>query len=203
MTQKSLACTIGRSSAVLFAGLLALLLAGCGGGDDSAPPDDPAPMAFGELGGVEIAAGDAIQIRSLLAHAGWEVAAEAGRDAIEIAVHDFGDIHGHRVNLGLPLNSMCSPAGGEAAAQQVVADAQVLGVIGTSCSGAGAAASEVLSAAGRVMISPSNTSPSLTSDLAGKPSVSNYPGYYRLANNDLYTGQAAPGRPPPILPTTG
>ena len=192
MTGKSLARITRRLSGVLVAGLMVALLAGCGGDDDSTPAaEEPAPMAFGELGGVEIAAGDAIQIRSLLAHDGWEVAAEAGRDAIEIAVHDFGDIHGHRVNLGLPLNSMCSPAGGEAAAHQVANDDQVLGVIGTSCSGAGAAASKVLSAAGLAMISPSNTSPSLTSDLAGNPSISNYPGYFRLANNDLYTGQAA------------
>lgn len=121
--------------------------------------------------------------------AGWEEAAEAGRDAIEIAVRDFGDVHGHRVNLGLPLNSTCSPAGGSAAAQDVIADPQVVGVIGTSC--AGAAASMLLNEAGLVMISPSNTSPSLTSDLEGNQNPNNYPGYFRLSNNDLYTGRAA------------
>lgn len=52
--------------------------------------------------------------------------------------------------LTIVHQSMCSPAGGQAAAQQVVADEQGLGVIGTSCSGAGAVASEVLSAAGLV-----------------------------------------------------
>lgn len=102
------------------------------------------------LGAVEVAASEAVQIRSLLAHDGWEAAAEAGRDAIEIAVRDFGDIHGHRVDLGLPGNSMCSPAGGRTAARAVIDDEQVVGVIGTSCSGAGAAASELLSAAGLV-----------------------------------------------------
>ena len=191
MTQKSLAGIIGRLFVVLFVGLLTALMAGCGGGDDAAPPaDDPAPMAFGELGGVEIAAGEAVQIRSLLAHTGWEEVAEAGRDAIEIAVRDFGDIHGHRVDLGLPLNSMCTPPGGSAAAQDVIADEQVVGVIGTSCSGAGAAASMLLSEAGLVMISPSNTSPSLTSDLEGNRNPNNYPGYFRLSNNDIYTGRA-------------
>lgn len=161
------------------------LLAGCGGDGDDAPP------AFGELDGVVVAEGEAVQIRSLLAHAGWEEAAEAGRDAIEIAVRDFGDVHGHRVELGLPVNSMCTPAGGRDAAEAVIADKQVVGVIGTSCSGAGAAASELLSAADLVMISPSNTSPVLTSDLEGKQSDSYYPGYFRLSNNDLYTGRAA------------
>ena len=188
MRRKSLARITGRLSGVLFAGLVAALLAGCGGDDDSAPPaEKPAPMAFGELGGVEIAAGEAVHIRSMLAHQGWEAAAEAGRDAIEIAVRDFGAVHGHRMILGLPLNSMCSPEGGRAAAQEAIglAGGRVLGVIGTSCSGAGAAASEVLSAAGLVMISPSNTSPSLTSDLEGNRNDNNYPGYFRLANNDL------------------
>ena len=175
--------------ALLIVGLLTALQAGCGGGDDAG--DQAAPPAFGELGGVVVAAGEDVQVRSLLAHDGWEVAAEAGRDAIEIAVQDFGAIQGHGVSLGLPVNSMCTPAGGSAAAQAVVADEQVVGVIGTSCSGAGAAASELLSAAGLVMISPSNTSPSLTSDLDGNRNASYYPGYFRLSNNDIYTGRAA------------
>ena len=71
------------------------------------------------------------------------------------------------------------------------AEEQVVGVIGTSCSGAGAAASELLSEAGLVMISPSNTSPSLTSDLEGNENANYYPGYFRLSNNDIYTGRAA------------
>ena len=174
---------------VLIVGLLTALQAGCGGGDDAG--DEAAPPAFGELGGVVVAAGEDVQVRSLLAHDGWEVAAEAGRDAIEIAVQDFGDIHGHGVSLGLPVNSMCTPAGGSAAAQAVAADEQVVGVIGTSCSGAGAAASELLGAAGLVMISPSNTSPSLTSGLDGNRNANYYPGYFRLSNNDIYTGRAA------------
>ena len=175
---------------VLLVGLLAGLSAGCGG-DGNGNGDQAAPPAFGDLGGVVVAAGDDVQVRSLLAHAGWEVAAEAGRDAIEIAVQDVGDIHGHGVALGLPVNSMCTPAGGRAAAQAVIADEQVVGVIGTSCSGAGAAASELLGPAGLVMISPSNTSPSLTSDLEGNRNPNYYPGYFRLSNNDIYTGRAA------------
>jgi branched-chain amino acid transport system substrate-binding protein len=48
-----------------------------------------------------------------------------------------------------------------------------------------------ISEAGLVMISPSNTSPSLTSDLVGTQAENYFPGYYRTAHNDLYQGQAA------------
>ena len=36
------------------------------------------------------------------------------------------------------------------------------------------------------MLSPSNTSPALTSDLAGNANFDYFPGYYRVSNNDLY-----------------
>ena len=178
---------------ILGIALLVGLLAGCGSGGGGGDGGDAAaaPPEFGELGGVVVPADKGIQIRSLLAHDGWEEAAEAGRDAIEIAVRDFGLVHGYRVQLNLPKNSMCTPDGGRAAAQAVVDEGNVVGIIGTSCSGAGAAASEVLSEAGLVMISPSNTSPSLTSDLEGKENANYHPGYFRLSNNDLYTGRAA------------
>ena len=42
-----------------------------------------------------------------------------------------------------------------------------------------------------VMISGSNTSPALTSDLAGTAGPNYNPGYYRTAHNDLYQGAAA------------
>ena len=131
-----------------------------------------------------------MQIRSLLSHTGWKEVADSARKAIEVAVQDFGDIHGHEIALGAQINSMCSPEGGRAGAQQIIADSRVVGIIGTSCSGAGAAASALLGAAGLVMISPSNTSPSLTSDLAGNANSNYYPGYFRISNNDLYTGRA-------------
>ena len=92
-------------------------------------------------------------------------------------------------SLSTPATT-CRSAGESTAAQVVVADEQVVGVIGASCSGAGGAASELLSAAGLVMISPSNTSPSLTSDLESNQKASYYPSYFRLCNNDVYTGRA-------------
>ena len=85
---------------------------------------------------------------------------------------------------------MCSPEGGRAGAEQIAADPQVLGVIGTSCSAAAVAASPVISEAGLVMVSPSNTSPLLTSDLGGNASPDHHPGYFRVSNNDLYQARA-------------
>ena len=41
-----------------------------------------------------------------------------------------------------------------------------------------------------VMISPSNSSPALTSDLAGNPGAHYSVGYYRTSHNDLYQGEA-------------
>ena len=172
-----------RLHAALLAGLLTALVTACG--------NDEAPHEFeaGELGAVEIGAGEAIHIRTLLTHS---VAREIGdpmRHSIEIAVRDFGEIRGRRVDLGEPIDTMCSGTGGKAAALQVTADPQgIVGVLGTTCSGAAVTASPLLSGAGLVMISPSNTSPQLTSDLAGNASAGYHPGYFRTANNDLYEG---------------
>jgi branched-chain amino acid transport system substrate-binding protein len=165
-------------------GALALVAAACGGGSE--PPE------FGALGGVTIEAGEPVEIRSLNAITG-DVAflGIPNEESIRLAVADYGQINGHDVNVGTGLDDLCSADGGQAAAQTIAADEQVLGVIGTSCSGAAAAAAPLISAAGMVMVSPSNTSPSLTSDLAGNQAENYFKGYYRTAHNDLFQGQAA------------
>ncbi len=142
------------------------------------------------LGAVEIGAGEAVQIRSLLAHTVVPSVAVWLRNSVEVAVRDFGGIHGHEVELGESIDPMCSPEGGRASAEQVIADPHVVGVIGTLCSASAVEASPLLSAAGLVMVSPTNTSPALTSDLAGNASPHYHPGYFRTASNDLYQGQA-------------
>ena len=63
--------------------------------------------------------------------------------------------------------------------------------MGTSCSGAATAAAPLITGAGMVLISGSNTSPALTSDLAGTAGSNWSEGYYRTAHNDLYQGAAA------------
>ena len=144
----------------------------------------------GPLGAVEVEEGEAVQIRSLLAHTVAPSLGVPSRQSIELAVADFGPVHGREAELGEPVDGMCSPEGGSAGAGQIVADPQVLGVIGTSCSAAAVAASRVIGEAGLVMISPSNTSPSLTSDLAGNANPDYHPGYFRVSINDLYQAQA-------------
>jgi branched-chain amino acid transport system substrate-binding protein len=139
---------------------------------------------------VAIGEGEAVHIRSILAHVVVPSVATWARYNIELAIRDFGSIHGHEVELGEPIDGMCGPEGGHMGAEQIIAAPQVLGVIGTSCSGAAVAASPVISEAGLVMISPSNTSPALTSDLAGNASPNYHPGYFRVAINDLYQARA-------------
>ena len=163
--------------------LAVAVLVSCGGDDE--------PVG-GEVGAdaVEIGAGEAVQIRSLLSITGAASLGGALRFGCELAVADYGSVHGHSVDLGEAMDAMCSPEGGRAGAEQVAADAQVLGVVGTSCSAAAVAASPVISEAGLVMVSPSNTSPNLTSDLAGNASSDHHAGYFRVSNNDLYQARA-------------
>ena len=171
----------GKFCAALLVALLTAFVTGCGG------DDEPREFEAGALGAVEIGAGEAIQIRTMLSHTGAPTFGQPLRNGVELALRDAGDIHGRQVELGDPIDEMCSGEGGRAGALQITADPrQIVGVVGTSCSGASVEASPLLSGAGLVMISPSNTSPDLTSDLQGNASIDRYPGYYRTANNSLY-----------------
>ena len=170
-------------------GLLATVLvalSACGADGDSSP------VGGGEsLGTVTVTKGDAIQIRSLNSITG-DVAylGIPNQRGVELAIADFGPIHGFDVSMGAGLDEFCSSDGGQAAAQTIVADHDVVGVIGTSCSVAATAAAPLITNAGMTMIAPSNTSPLLTSDLAGNPGPNHSPGYFRTSNNGLYVGEA-------------
>jgi len=149
-------------------------------------------LGDGSLGTVEVDAGEDIQIRALHAISG-DVAflGIPMTRGVEMAVSDYGDIGGHGVNVGTWLDDLCSSDGGQAAAQTIVADESVVGVLGTSCSGAATAAAPLITGSGMVLVSGSNTSPALTSDLAGTAGDNYSTGYYRTAHNDLYQGAAA------------
>ena len=150
------------------------------------PPD----FESAALGTVVVGPDDVIHIRSLGALTSAGDLGVPSQRGVALAVADYGPIKGHNVTMGAGLDSLCSALGGAAAAATVVGDARVVGVIGTSCSVAAAAASPIVSEAGLLMVSPSNTSPSLTSDLRGKAGSNYHPGYHRVANNDLYQAQA-------------
>ncbi len=185
--------SIGRSFGVRGIGLvwLCLLLGTLGCSGEQAPPDLVEEFEPGPLGAVEVRPGEEIQIRSLNSITG-DVASlgTPNQRGVELALADYGTVAGRSVTMGTPLDDLCSPDGGQAAAQTVVADPSVVGVIGTTCSAAAVAAAPLISDAGMVMIAPSNTSPALTSDLAGTPGSAYQPGYYRVSHNDLFQGRA-------------
>jgi ABC-type branched-subunit amino acid transport system substrate-binding protein len=109
---------------------------------------------------------------------------------IEIAVEDAGgEILGHPIEL-LVEDDLCAADGGTTVGEKFAANAQIVGVIGTSCSGAAVPEAQILSEAGMVLISGSNTSPFLTS-LGGEQGSDWQPGYLRLAHNDQIQGTAA------------
>ena len=171
----------GEFRAAFFLALLAAgALAACGGG--------AAPGSTGDVVAVE--PGEPVRIRTMLSITGASSLGKPLHAAVRLAAEDFHRVHGHPIEVGERLDSKCSPDGGAEAARVVIADTRTLGVVGTSCSAAAVAASPLISAAGLVMIAPSNTSPALTSDLMGNPSSDRYPGYFRVSNNDLHQGSA-------------
>ena len=154
------------------------------------PPPEPPAFEPGPLGAVTLEAGEAVRVRMLLSASVAPTLGAVSRAGAEFAVEDIGTVHGREVQLGDPVDTSCSPEGGRAGALGIVGDPQVAGIIGTNCSAAAVAASPVVSDAGMVMISPSNTSPRLTSDLAGGASPDHHPGYFRVASNDLHQARA-------------
>ena len=151
--------------------------------DDAAPGDE-------SLGVIEVDPGEAIQVRAVLALDGDAGSGPTSEKMVRLAVDHYGPIHGFDVNIGAPIDDGCSPERGETVGREIAADGDVIGVIGTTCSAAAVTAAPLVTEAGKVMISPSNTSPRLTSDLSGNPSTDHHEGYYRTSDNDLHQGAA-------------
>jgi len=154
-----------------------LLLAACG----------PAPFECADaIGCVDIAPDEPIHIAYMLTISGATAfLGEDSRGAIEIAIDDRGDLLGHEILL-TGEDSLCSAEGGQTAATKIAADPTIVGVIGTNCSASATAGMPTISAAGLVMLSPSNTAPALT--LEGQTWQ---PGYFRICHTDLFQGSVA------------
>ncbi len=176
----------------------AMILSACGQATPEAtePPDvetteapeppEPEPFECDDaIGCVTYAPDEPIRIASALVITGPD--SQLGLDSqygVEIAIDFRGQVSGHDVELQAEDDG-CSAEGGQAAGQKIVSDPTIIGVVGTSCSGAGVPMSLVISEAGYFMVSPSNTSPVLTD-----PANAWNPGYLRTAHTDKVQGAA-------------
>ncbi|MBC8505003.1 MAG: ABC transporter substrate-binding protein [Anaerolineales bacterium] len=148
----------------------------------------PTPTTFhcqDSIGCVTYGPDEPIRIASALVISGPNI--DLGKNSqygIEIAIDFKGEIFGHSIELQTE-DEGCSAGGGQAAGQKIVSNPTIVAVIGTSCSGAAVTMSEVISESGYVMISPSNTTPSLTD-----PDQAWNPGYLRTVHNDKWQGKA-------------
>jgi branched-chain amino acid transport system substrate-binding protein len=155
-----------RWSAVLAVMLLAL--AACqpddGGGeatDGGGDGGDTVDCETVEFGCYEVAEGDPIVIGTALVITGANES--LGLDSqygLEVAKQLRPEVAGHTVEFN-HQDDGCTPEGGTAAGTALVSEG-VAAIVGTSCSSAGTPAAELSSAEGILMVSPSNTAPSLT-----------------------------------------
>jgi branched-chain amino acid transport system substrate-binding protein len=161
--------------------LASFVLAACG-------PSTPAYDCKDAIGCVTIKSGEPVHIAYALVTSGAnETLGVDSRNGIEIAIDDAGGkILGHDVKFD-GQDTGCSAEAGQAAATKLAADPTIVAVIGTSCSSEARVGEPLLSKAGFVTVSPSNTAPDLTE--AGN--ANNYPGYLRTAHNDIVQGAKA------------
>ncbi|HEY7331754.1 MAG TPA: branched-chain amino acid ABC transporter substrate-binding protein [Candidatus Limnocylindria bacterium] len=181
----------------LFA-ILALVLAACTGDGGTEPStaasaaqsvgEDPTAVCDAdEFGCAEIAPGADITLGTALVITTAD--ADLGQDSQYGAVvagnlrNEDGGIRGHNIAWD-HQDDQCSAEGGTTAARALVADPTIVAVIGTSCSSAGVPAAQITSEAGVLMVSPSNTAPSLTHPDTHEPF------YARTAHNDEVQGAA-------------
>jgi branched-chain amino acid transport system substrate-binding protein len=162
--------------------LSSMFLAACGGAGASTY------QCTDKIGCVKIGPSDPIHIAYLLVVSGPnETLGVDSRNGIEIAIDDVGGkILNHTIKFD-GEDGGCDAGPGQTAGTKLAADASIVAVIGTSCSSEARAAVPLLSKAGFLVISPSNTAPDLTE--AGN--ANNYPGYLRTAHNDKVQGAVA------------
>jgi branched-chain amino acid transport system substrate-binding protein len=152
-----------------------LILAGCG--RNAAACQDP-------LGCITIGNEENLRMAALLTLSGPD--SPYGIDAlrgVEIAVSEKNEIAGHAIEL-IPVDDLCTAEGGTNGATQIAADAQIVGVIGSTCSSGSVPAAQILTDAGMVLISPSSTAPSLTNPLEHQA------GFFRTIYNDKAQGKS-------------
>lgn len=115
------------------------------------------------LGCVIIRPNEPIRIGYLLAESGTAVSlGQDSKGGIEIAIDNRENgLMNHQIEL-VGRDTACDIAAGQTAAAGLTADPTLIGIIGTTCSDVAEAVMPLVDEAGLVMISPSNTAPSLT-----------------------------------------
>ena len=154
------------------------------GSPDMSPDMSPDGPPSGEFGTVEVASGQPIKLGTALVITTAD--ADLGTDSqygAQVAAEIKGQVLGHDIEFVFQ-DDQCSTEGGTTAAQALVSDPQIVAVIGTSCSSAGIPAAQITSDAGILMVSPSNTAPSLTAPETHEEF------YARTAHNDTVQGAA-------------
>jgi branched-chain amino acid transport system substrate-binding protein len=145
------------------------------------PTLTPTPICYDPLGCAEIPSHEQVKIGVALAlEGGISLFGQEELSGVEMAIEDFGTFHGRAITLVVEDTGGCTSVGGERAARNLAEQRNLLGVIGTTCSASALPAAEILSNAGLVMVSPSNTAAALTDPETRQP------GYFRVAPNDLW-----------------
>ena len=167
--------------ATLAAALLISVYSGYTLAETSGPVTD-------DVGVVRIPKGQPILIGGLLVLSGPDssLGVDASRGA-QIAFDDQNDmLVGHPIKY-LPEDGSCSVEGGQTGATRLAANAQIVGVIGTSCSSESRGGAPILWNAGMVLADPSATAPALTAP--DRPV--GLQGIVRFVYNDRDAGAAA------------
>jgi branched-chain amino acid transport system substrate-binding protein len=190
-----------RWSGILVVLMLVLAACSSGGGSSAGDSEEPGESAAASDGGnggtgsaadcdadefgcIELAEGDPLVIGTALVITGANES--LGLDSqygAEVAQQMRPEVAGHTVEFN-HQDDGCSTEGGTAAARALLSEENIAAVIGTSCSSAGIPAAEILSAEGIMLVSPSNTAPSLTAPDTHEPF------YARTAHNDSIQGAA-------------
>jgi len=154
-----------------------------------APTEAPAVYECTDaLGCVTVAPGEPIHFAWIQSVSGATAAlGQTNVNGGQIAIDDKGgELLGHPIQYD-GEDSLCNAEGGQAAGTKIAADPTVVAILGTTCSSEARAASPLVTGAGMVMMSPSNTNP----DLTNPDHVDFHAGYFRTAHNDLFQGRIA------------
>jgi branched-chain amino acid transport system substrate-binding protein len=178
-----------RSFLIALAAVAVLALGGCGGADPSASRATALCPASGPSC-VHVGVGQPIYLGELL-----NLTTESGTDAQQslLLAVDYldgvfdgaaGKLLGHDVEV-LSQEDQCSAAGGRTGALRLLQEPSLIAVVGTTCSTAAlGAADAVFAEANVLMVSPSNSAPSLT-DPAERRRI-----YFRVSPNDALQASA-------------